>query len=240
MNGTAGAAALCALLVALPAHASEQPSQTWETRTWTGYVVRTSSDSFSSVRGTWTQPRVVCTRPGSAVSFWVGLGGARRDSQSLEQVGTSVDCDGQDVLSVSAWYELFPAAPVDIPIDVRAGDIVTASVAVDGPDVLITFEDATTGSAFARRRTMLGPAPESDSAEWIAEAPSACFRTCAPLPVAGFARVRFRDSGATAAMHDGAIADAGWDSFHVTMPFASATRLSENGSAFSVIRTRTG
>lgn len=241
MNGLAGATtACCVLLVALPTRGSERPSHTWATRTWAGYIVRTSTESFSSVRGTWTQPRVACSRPGSAVAFWVGLGGARRDSESLEQVGTSGDCDGRDVMSTSAWYQLFPAPPVEIPIAIRAGDAVKASVTVDAADVLVTFEDVTTGAAYARRRTMLSPAPEADSAEWIVEAPSACFRTCAALPVTGFGRIRFRDAGATAATHNGSIDDRRWRSFRVTMPFASATRLSDDGSAFSVAGARTG
>ena len=237
MNGSAAAAAaFCALILVVPARASETHGSALVTRGWAGYVVRDWDTSFSSVAGTWTQPRVGCSRPGSAVSFWVGLGGARRTSTSLEQIGTSADCDGRASLSTSAWYELYPAPPVDIPIAIRVGDTLKASVTVAATDVLVTLEDVTTGARFAQHVAMPSPAPEADSAEWIAEAPSACLSICAPLPIATFGRIRFVDARATAGEHEGLIEDDAWNAVPVKMRFARPSRLTNGGRTFSVLR----
>jgi hypothetical protein len=97
---------------------------------WAGFVVRRPEERFVEVEGTWTQPYVTCNRPGTSAAFWVGLGGAERDSRALEQIGTSTDCSDRYLPYDSAWYELFPAPAVDIPFAVRPGDRLYARVAV--------------------------------------------------------------------------------------------------------------
>jgi hypothetical protein len=82
---TTFAVAVLGLLLASTARAESA----WVIRGWAGYVVEAGGRSFTSVSGGWTQPRIVCNRPGSAVAFWIGLGGAHADSRALEQVGTS-------------------------------------------------------------------------------------------------------------------------------------------------------
>src|SRR6185437_6532023 len=110
MYGVMGAAtALAVLLRALPARATERADPVWKTDGWAGYVVHSGGGSFTRVRGDWTEPVVVCNRPDSSASTGVGLGGAGSASTSLEQVGTSADCDGRGDLSRSAWYQLYPA-----------------------------------------------------------------------------------------------------------------------------------
>lgn len=192
-RGTTFAAAVAVLLVALPARASERIDAAWVTRGWAGYVVR-SAGRMTEVRGMWVQPRVVCNRPGSSISIWVGIGGASRESRTLEQIGTAADCDGDGRLFTSVWYELFPAPPVDVPVAVRAGDTVRASVTVWGAAVVVSLTNVSTGASFSTRRVVRRPVPDTDSAEWIVEAPGACFVTCAGLPLADFNRVQFRDA----------------------------------------------
>jgi Peptidase A4 family len=85
----------------------------------------------------WVQPRVVCNRPGSSASFWVGLGGAKSNSAALEQIGTSADCSERALVSHSALYQLFPAPAVELPLTIRPGDAISASVAVRGTTVTL-------------------------------------------------------------------------------------------------------
>jgi hypothetical protein len=166
------------------------------TRAWAGFVERAGEQPYTAVRATWTIPRIVCNRPSSSVAFWVGLGGATSRSHALEQIGTSVDCSDRAVASYSAWYEAYPAAAVDIAVTVRPGEAVTAAVRVAGNVVDMSLVNESTGASFAKQLTM--PAPETDSAEWIVEAPSSCLGpVCAPLPLAHFGRVTFGSATAT-------------------------------------------
>jgi hypothetical protein len=176
------------------------------TRAWAGFVQHVGGRSFTGVRATWTIPRVVCNRPSSSVAFWVGLGGASSRSQALEQVGTSVDCSERAEVSYSAWYQAYPSTAVEIPVVVRSGDAVTAGVRVSGRRVALTLVDDSTGASFAEQLTV--PTPETDSAEWIVEAPSSCAQpSCTPLPLARFGRVTFASATATVDALDVPLAD---------------------------------
>jgi Peptidase A4 family len=211
----------------------------WITRGWAGYVVTAGGRSFTSVSGGWTQPRIVCNRPGSAVAFWIGLGGTRADSLALEQVGTSADCSERAVVAYSAWYQLFPAPPVELPLTIAPGDRLEASVRVDGWEISIALRNLSTGAAFSATAWMRDP--ETDSAEWIAEAPAVCFAECTPLPLADFRKVSFTDGSTAITAHAGAIADGAWSRRRLQIgsaPVAAATRLTRGGSSFSVVRSR--
>jgi hypothetical protein len=171
------------------------------TRAWAGFVQRADGRPFSGVRGTWSVPRIVCNRPSSSVAFWVGLGGATSRSRALEQIGTSVDCSDRAAVSYSAWYEAYPSNAVDIQVVVRPGDVLTADVRVSGTRMLITLVNDTTGASFAKQLMM--QAPETDSAEWIAEAPASCVSpACASLPLAHFSRVTFVSATSTLSGRD--------------------------------------
>lgn len=228
------------LLVSGSAQAREGEPRAAVTNGWAGYVVRTAGRSFAEVSGSWVQPRVVCGRPGSSVAFWVGLGGASSDSLALEQVGTSADCSERGLLAYSAWYQLFPAPPVELPLTIRPGDTVDARVAVETGAVTIELRDVSSGASFSTALRMRSP--ETDSAEWIVEAPSACFTTCSQLPLAVFRRVVFADTSTTTGAHIGTIGDPGWSKRRLKMrpsggrSAAVATSLSANGSSFRVKR----
>jgi Peptidase A4 family len=195
---------------------------------WAGYVARVDG-SVAHVSGRWVQPRIVCDRPNSSAAFWVGLGGARAESERLEQIGTSVDCSASMSASYSAWYELFPARAVEIPLLIRSGDLMTAEVGVDGDAVTLRLRNTSTGESFSTVQVIAGP--EVDSAEWIVEAPSVCFATCASMPLARFDRVRFTDANA-GATHD-------WQRFELRGASACAVPLarSADGSAFAVVQS---
>lgn len=234
------AATVGIVIVSGSAQAGEGEPRAEVTNGWAGYVVRTLGVSFAEVVGNWVQPRVVCGRPGSSVALWVGLGGATSDSQALEQIGTSADCSQRALVSYSAWYQLFPAPPVELPLTIRPGDRVAAKVAVDASTVTVELRNFTTGGSFSTELRM--GSPETDSAEWIVEAPSACFTTCTQLPLATFGRVVFADTSTTAGTHTGTIKDPGWSRLRLKMrprggrSAAVATSLSANGSSFEVHR----
>ena len=190
----------------LTAASDAQPSSNWA-----GYTA--SGQSFSKVSGTWTQPTGSCDSGQGDAAFWIGLGGASQGSGALEQTGTEVNCD-TGTPTYSAWYELVPAAPVTIDVAVKAGDKISTTVGVDGNDVSISLKNETTGKSFSKTLGMDNP--DTSSAEWIAEAPSACqggtSGQCQTVPLADFGSATFTNATATANGHTGGVGDSTWQS----------------------------
>jgi hypothetical protein len=183
---------------------------------WSGYVAVAPDGgvaSFSDVTGSWVQPKAKCVagRADSA-AFWVGLGGDSDTSQSLEQLGTETDCDGDNAApKYNAWWEIVPAASVRIPLKIRAGDRVTAAVVVNGQTVTMSLKDVTHGTRFTKTMTLTQTLDVS-SAEWIAEAPSNCTSDgrCRPVPLTQFGTVTFTNAAAIDNGHPGTISDPTW------------------------------
>ena len=206
---------------------------------WAGYVVRAGGRAFSAVSGSWVQPRIVCNRPESSAAFWIGIGGAERTSRALEQLGTSAGCTAGASPWYSAWYQLFPAAPVDIPMAVRPGDLVSARLGLREGSVHLEFRNRSTGSSFATE--VIGSSVESGSAEWIAEAPAMCLTpNCALVPLATFTHVVFFDARARAGTLRGSVGAGAWTTQPIKMRAISSrppvvpTSLSRGGSLFAV------
>jgi hypothetical protein len=203
---------------------------------WAGYLVRADAGAFSEVRATWVQPHVVCNRPGSSVASWIGLGGAKRNSTALEQIGTSADCSDRALVWHSAWYQLYPAPAVELPLVVRPGDTISASVAAGAGTVTLALRNVSTGAAFSGELRMRSP--ETDSAEWVVEAPASCLWRCAQLPLASFDRVKFARISATSGAHTGTISDPAWTWERLEMAVrnrttrAIPTPLSADGTTF--------
>jgi hypothetical protein len=237
-----------ATATASAAVASPVNQQAVTSANWSGYVAQTKSgNGFSSVSGSWVQPRVSCSSGGGHSSFWVGLGGSGQSSQSLEQVGTATDCKAGGGADHYAWYELVPAAPVRLGLTISPGDHLTGKVSVKGTSVTVSLTDSTTGQSATKSLQMNDP--DVSSAEWIAEAPSSCDQVgnCRPLPLGDFGTVRFSHATATSDGHTGRVSDSlwttqpvalsgGYDGFVSDQPSGSAqpSDLSGDGSAFSV------
>jgi hypothetical protein len=203
------------LLCALPAPGGAL-ANTAHSRIWAGYVVQGSGALFRKVAARWRQPRASCV-PGarSYASFWVGLGGYIRSSPALEQTGTEVDCGKRGHAVYYAWYELEPSATRNVParvLTVRPGDVMSASVTVEGRRVTFSLRNDTRHRGF--RKVLRARAIDLSSAEWIVEAPSNCNAngaSCVALPLADFHSVRFRRTEAEAASHPlGSISDPLW------------------------------
>jgi hypothetical protein len=205
---------------------------------------------FTSVSGTWTQPRATCTRGQATYSAeWVGLGGYDLRSKALEQIGTESDCTASGRAVSSAWYELVPSPSHAIKLTVRPGDRMRAGVTVKGDAVTVTLSDLTRHRSFTKR---LHPATiDATSAEWILEAPSVCSGSdCHTLPLADFGSAGFTAAAATTTTgHRGTIDDHRWTTTRISLaatgrtfvsdvsaPPASAVPsvLSAKGSAFTV------
>ncbi len=245
--------ATCAL-GAVPAASAATDVQQASSGNWSGYVIGGSSStrSYSSVSGSWVQPAAKCTSGQSYGAFWVGLGGAGQ-TEALEQAGTEADCTRGATASYFAWYELVPSAPVKLDLAVHAGDQMSSKVSVNGSSVTVVVADHSTGQSVSRTLRMSDP--DTSSAEWIAEAPSACDQTasdCQPLNLTDFGTVTFTNASATSTDgHTGTISDSDWSAAAVQLSpgaadggpdFSSSdstagatpSSLSSDGSSFSV------
>lgn len=227
MTTTLAVVAACTL-GAIPAAPAQADVQQATSENWSGYVAQGSSASgqsnFRSVSGSWVVPSVDCSSGRGYASFWVGLGGAGQ-ARALEQTGTEASCSTSGAVSYSAWYELVPAAPVTVDMAATPGDTVSGRVTVNGSSVTVSLSNQTTGASFKRTLTMTDP--DVSSAEWIAEAPSACQQGtsgCTTLPLADFGTVRFSHASATTvAGHTGTISDPGWSAAAVSLSPSSET-----------------
>jgi hypothetical protein len=184
---------------------------------WAGYVVSGSDPTvlttFTSVSARWVQPAATCTglRP-TYSAFWVGLGGVTETSQALEQIGTEADCSATGKARYAMWYELLPAASVRIKLKVFPRNVITASVKVKGNRVTLQINNRTRKTTFTK--TLQMAAPDLSSAEWVAEAPSACNSAgrCEQLPLSNFGSLSFTRASTTANAHAGTISDPAWTS----------------------------
>jgi Peptidase A4 family len=204
---------------------------------WSGYAAYQSGTTFSDVKGSWTQPAASCkSGQKQYASFWVGLDGY--NSSSVEQIGTDSDCSGPNRPVYYAWYELYPAPPVNLSLAVHPGDVIAAEVSASGSSLTLSLTNQTTGASFSTTQSVAGAA--LSSAEWVAEAPSRCAATCSVLPLANFGTVNFTGSYATGNGHTGSIGDAAWSNDQIVMVTnslvtkAQPSALSADGSAFSV------
>ncbi len=206
---------------------------------WAGYAVETNlnspqSGAVTDVKGSWKVPVVNCkSTPNAYSSFWIGIDGY--SSSSVEQTGTDSDCSSKNP-KYYAWYEMYPAYPVKLNINIRPGDVMTAEVRYIGSNQFkLTITDTTTGVTFSTTQTSSGA--QRSSAEWVAEAPSSLNRV---LPLANFGTALFSNSQVTLNGITGTINNTAWQSDAMTMVTSSGvvkaqpSALSTDGSSFSV------
>jgi hypothetical protein len=244
--GALGAAAAVFLLGAPAALADSATSVNWA-----GYVAHRPGVHFRRVTGEWRIPTPSCT-PGASgySSAWVGLGGYSANSNALEQAGVEVDCSSSGRGAYFAWSELVPARPETIPLTVRQGDLVRATVTTSGRRVTIRLADLTRRRTF--QKSSNASRLDTAAADWIVEAPSECTNAgqCITLPLTDFGRTSFRAAGATSVQgHSGAITSGWWSATKITLvprasqffaettdglPDAIPSALTAGGSAFAV------
>jgi hypothetical protein len=132
---------------------------------------------------------------------------------------------------------------------VRPGDRVTAAVLVNGSKVTMSIKNATRRTRFSTTVTVSQPLDVS-SAEWIAEAPTACAANgvCEIVPLTNFGSVTFSKAAATASQVSGTISDPAWLATPLQLipdtaaagAGASPGGLSADGRSFRVAWQRVG
>ncbi|MGZ4276123.1 MAG: G1 family glutamic endopeptidase [Solirubrobacteraceae bacterium] len=213
-------AAVLSLGAAAPAMAVSTSSN------WAGYAASGKGARFRAVSATWVVAPVRCAGGRRTYSAaWIGLGGYHTSARALEQTGTEADCDRAGGAHYSAWLEIVPAPSVRLPMGVRAGDTISASVTVSGRRVHVVIADRTSGGRISRYLT--ADRTDVTSAEWIVEAPSVCFaQGCTVLALADFGTQGFTSARATsAAGHQGTISDPAWATSAIGLSAASSTDL---------------
>jgi hypothetical protein len=136
---------------------------------WSGWA--DTGTGFTAASATWTEPTPNCAASpsGSLAAFWVGIDGFSSDS--VEQDGTLIECEGSTAVTFS-WWEMFPNNDVQIVGEsVAAGDKISASVARSGDSYTLKVTDSThTADSFSKTESCSDCA--NSSAEFIAEAPT--------------------------------------------------------------------
>jgi hypothetical protein len=155
---------------------------------WSGYALH--NGTYRSVSASWVEPTGHCSGSGQKFSsFWVGIDGF--NSGSVEQTGSEVDCRGRTP-RYFAWYEMFPAFPVNFANPVRPGDHFTGTVTFDGSGrFTLTLKDTTRHWSHTIHKSL--KSAKRSSAEIIAEAPSS---SSGVLPLADFGTVHFTNAKA--------------------------------------------
>ncbi|MHB8691760.1 MAG: G1 family glutamic endopeptidase [Solirubrobacteraceae bacterium] len=190
---------------------------------WSGYAAHGGGASFRRVSGIWTVPNATCTAGTPAYSaVWVGIGGYSLKSNALEQIGTETDCTRAGRVKQSAWYELVPAPSRQTAMRISAGDVMWATVGVDGHKVTLTLTDLTSRRVF--KKTVQVTSVDTGSAEWIVEAPSECSSSgnCLTLPLANFGSVNFTRAQAESARGQfGTITSSHWKTTEIRLTAAT-------------------
>ena len=139
---------------------------------WSGYAA-TDSAPFTAVETTYVQPTVTCPVAGAWTLFWVGLDGYQNNS--VEQAGTAAQCGGgsNPQPTYYAWWEMYPSNGITaMPLTIKPGDTVQASVTYSNGSYVMGVRDKTTKQAFSQ--TSACPSYYTcarQSAEWIVERP---------------------------------------------------------------------
>ena len=181
---------------------------------WSGYVAYASFNevSFNQVSAQWVEPTVTCPKKAAWTLFWVGFDGWPKTNGTVEQGGTSAQCE-RGVPQYSAFVEMWPTMAVTSIFSVNAGDQISASVvySTTTQQFLITVTDITSGmSKMVPETCAPGLACARTSAEWVAESP-AHFGTKNWFPLANYGTMAFTQAQATNAQGvTGPISDAHW------------------------------
>ncbi|HEY2442051.1 MAG TPA: G1 family glutamic endopeptidase [Streptosporangiaceae bacterium] len=152
-----------------PAFAHVIPGSITTNTHWSGYDATTGV--YTAVSASWTQPSVNCAQGGDVV-FWTGLGGGTASSNSLQQNGTFVQCEGSRAV-YSAWWETWPCnAITQYGGTVKPGDKITATTDnLGGNKYKLMVTDSTEGWSVAPTKTGCNGGTTA-TAEVITETPS--------------------------------------------------------------------
>jgi hypothetical protein len=168
---------------------------------WSGYAdVTATKGTFTKVSGAWTTPAVTCGSEDTITSEWVGIDGW--NDGTVEQDGT-LDWCFESKATYFTWYEMYPAATIEVGRSLRPGDKITAAVSRTGTSYKLSLTDAThTASSFSKTATCAAATCQDTSAEWIAERPAFSIGIA---PLADYASWKLSSGSQTASGKSGTI-----------------------------------
>lgn len=168
---TSGAAAATGAAVYAPARVLAGSLSNWG-----GYVATGPVGHFTTASATWTVPQATCATKKGLYAPWVGIDGY--GDGTVEQTGMQTSCaTGSPV--VSAWYEMYPAAPVYFSNPAALGDTVKASVSYAAGTFTLVISDTTRGWTHTVHKKLA--AAKETSAEAVIEAPGGFPATVGPV-----------------------------------------------------------
>jgi hypothetical protein len=208
-------------------------NNTMTSTNWSGYAVEAASQ-FTEAVGSWIQPASACASGGRTYgSFWVGVDGYA--TNSVEQLGTDSDCLSRGHPSYYAWWEMYPAASVQLSTSkypVAAGDTLRASVSRTGASYTLSLVSSR-GWTFSTTQTA---SDANASAEWVAESPEICsWWSCTLANLTNFGTMGFSSAqaatGSVAQPISTFTADGG--PHEITMTTTSGTTRAQPGALTS-------
>ncbi|HEY7947750.1 MAG TPA: hypothetical protein VID75_08740 [Acidimicrobiales bacterium] len=120
--------------------------------TWAGYVVSPESGhQMTTVSASWVQKPVTCPKPDAWVLFWAGIDGwSQIGNATVEQGGSSAQCNPGQPVDYEAWWEMYPTNDVQTVFPIAVGDHISASVVFSSTDdtYTVSVADATNGHSF--------------------------------------------------------------------------------------------
>jgi hypothetical protein len=154
--------------VALHVHGSKSGN-------WSGYADTQQSSPYTFVQASWTEPSYTCDgKSPESSAVWVGIDGYF-GSQTVEQGGTIVICNGKKQGKHMAWWEMYPTNAVQEVFPVKPGDFIFASVTYKAgsqkPYNIFVWDETSDVSLNVNEACGSVPCIRS-SAEWIVESPS--------------------------------------------------------------------
>jgi len=199
---------------------------------WSGYAdVAKAGNTFTKVSGQWKTPKVRCSREDQLTSEWVGIDGY--DNATVEQDGTLSWCfEGEP--TYFTWYEMYPAATIEVGNSLRPHDKIAASVTRTGTSYTLAVTDFThpvNSFSVAKSCTTC----QNISVEWIAERPAFSIGIA---PLANYGTWALSSASQTAGAKTGTI--SGYPTYYKidmvdatdTYPLSLASGLSSSGGTF--------
>jgi hypothetical protein len=158
--------------------------------------------AFSRVQDAFTIPGANCaSAPNSTAQMRAGLDGVR--SATVERVGINITCKNGGTASYTAWYQLYPAAPVTEFVP-KPGDTLNSSVSYASGTYTLSMQDVTSGEGFTV--TKLCPTTcKNASAQVTAGSPKG--KVPANFTAVNFHVIIVTDSAGVS----GGLADANWN-----------------------------
>jgi Peptidase A4 family len=185
---------------------------------WSGYAdSSTTKGAFTKVSGSWTEPKVTCGAEDQILATWVGLDGLT--DTTVEQIGVDAQCFEGSAYYYT-WYEMYPAAPLEIGDTVAPGDSISASVVRSATTYVLKITDSThTANSGSATKTCKATVCFNESADWIAERPE--YTTTGDVPLAHYGKWTLADGAVTSGGKAGTISS--YHPVEITMIDSTAT-----------------